>query len=313
MPSAISTPFGTIARDDRARTEAQRRDRATPRAPRPRRRDRADARRRTSVLWQDARLRGLQHDRIAEARRRRDGAASFVDDAVRDDGARRTRRGARGLGSRRAGRPRDAAPAGGAARRRACATGGSGSPAARGSRDGRARRRPRRARCGAVEHGHARLGEAHRDRVVAQLRVVGEEGHGLVGRCAAATASPRRSRRSGSSRRGCRRQRRPARRWSSASSARKQCSKPAAKSMPVPHASSGLLGRRPGSRRCARRLCRERREGDAGALREVDEHLAFAAGIVDGDERPGTGAAAGGEEQQRARQLIVSVSTRTTP
>ena len=76
---------------------------------------------------------------------------------------------------------------------------------------------------------------------------------------------------------------------------------------PVPQASSGLLGSRPGSSRAAivaLRRRRDRGEGNAGALREVDEHLALAAGIVDRDERSGAGPAAGREEEQRARELV---------
>ena len=94
---------------------------------------------------------------------------------------------------------------------------------------------------------------------------------------------------------------------SSASNVRKQSSKTVAKSAPVPHASSGLLGSRPGSRR-APIACfvagAMRSERDAGALREVDEHLALAARVVDGDERSGARAAAGGEQKQGAGELV---------
>ena len=55
---------------------------------------------------------------------------------------------------------------------------------------------------------------------------------------------------------------------------------------------------------CVPRRRRERRERHTGALREIDEHFAFAAGVVNRNERPGTRAAAGGEKQQRARELV---------
>ena len=49
---------------------------------------------------------------------------------------------------------------------------------------------------------------------------------------------------------------------------------------------------------------RDRGERDAGALREVDEHLALAARVVDRDERSGACAAAGREQKQRAGELV---------
>ena len=141
-------------------------------------------------------------------------------------------------------------------RRRARRIGGSTSGSGSGGRSRKSRyasapRTATRPLYGAVEHRHAGLGQAHRDRIVAKLRVVGDEGHGLGGRLPRPRPPPRRSRRSGSSDRECPRRTHRAPRCRRRASARKQCSNVAAKSAPVPHASSGLFGTSPGSSRVA--------------------------------------------------------------
>ena len=159
----------------------------------------------------------------------------------------------------------------------------------------------------AVEHRHAGLGQAQRERVVAQLRVVGDERDGLVGRgrgrdrrLGEAVAqvvvvadvggrtrrAPHRRRRAarGSRPRTCRRSRRPCPRHRADCSAR----------------GPDRAARR--SRAASSRRCAANGTPARSARSMIISHSPPESWIE--TSAPGGGAAAGREEQQRARELV---------